>query len=100
MTIIFLLAGIVTLLLSILILLFRIHSKLSCPAAGGSRPQEPRAGNAAHQQTSGKIGVSGVSSGSAFEEFLCESPERISMNKKQQSEAYRKWRSEKGLNWK
>ena len=40
-----------------------------------------------------------VASGTHFEEFLNEDPERRKLAKKEQFNAYRKWRAERGLNW-
>ena len=40
-----------------------------------------------------------VSSGSVFEEFLNEEPERKKLPKNEQFAAYREWRRERGLNW-
>ncbi len=37
--------------------------------------------------------------GSPFEEFLTEDSQRLTLSKKEQFKAYRKWRAEKGLNW-
>ena len=34
-----------------------------------------------------------------FEEFLKEDPTRLMLSKSEQAAAFRKWRSEKGLNW-
>ena len=36
---------------------------------------------------------------SAFREFLSEDPERRKLPKREQFDAYRLWRKEKGLNW-
>ncbi len=36
---------------------------------------------------------------SAFREFLSEDPARRQLPKREQFEAYRQWRKEKGLNW-
>ena len=38
--------------------------------------------------------------GTPFDEFLNEDPERRALAKKEQFKEYRKWRAEKGLNWK
>ena len=43
---------------------------------------------------------SGSESAGLFAEFLREDPSREQMPKSEQSAAYRKWRREKGLNWK
>ena len=37
--------------------------------------------------------------GGKFEKFLEEDPSRKTMSKKEQAIAYRKWRSEQGMNW-
>jgi len=38
-------------------------------------------------------------SGSAYEQFLAEDPQRLAMPKSEQFAAYRQWRREKGMNW-
>jgi hypothetical protein len=38
-------------------------------------------------------------SGTRFDEFLNEDTQRRALSKKEQFKAYRKWRTEKGLNW-
>ena len=38
-------------------------------------------------------------SGSAFDQFLAEDPERLGLSKTEQFAAYREWRKEKGMNW-
>ena len=54
-----------------------------------------------HGQSEQTSGVSGVDSpsGSAFEEFLSEDPERLALPKSEQFAEFRKWRKEKGMNW-
>lgn len=37
--------------------------------------------------------------GGAFEAFLAEDPQRLSLPKAEQFAAYRQWRKEKGMNW-
>ena len=51
------------------------------------------------EDTSAAPNVVEVGSGSIFEQFLNEDTERRSLTKKEQFKAYRKWRTEKGLNW-
>ena len=36
---------------------------------------------------------------SAFDEFLAEDPQRLSLPKSEQFAAYREWRKEKGMTW-
>ena len=38
-------------------------------------------------------------SGSAFEEFLSEDPQRRALSKSEQFAEFRNWRKEKGMNW-
>ena len=51
------------------------------------------------EDTSAAPNVVEAAAGTHFEEFLNEDPERRSLTKKEQFKAYRKWRTEKGLNW-
>lgn len=97
MTHVYLLYGVVVLLLAIFLLLLRINSKIANLANKGDRPQKPKSESSLDEHNSNDTSVH---PGSAFEEFLRESPDRSGMSKKEQFEAYRKWRSEKGLNWK
>lgn len=62
-----------------------------------SQPFSKAIPETAHDETN--LVETQISPGSMFEEFLNELPDRRSMNKKDQFEAYRKWRAEKGLNW-
>lgn len=80
---------------AILLLLLRINSKLSVLSAKLSRFN--RAGKVEDQGAAPNIVE--VSSGTHFEEFLNEDPERRKLTKKEQFKAYRAWRTEKGLNW-
>lgn len=83
------------LLLVIILLLIRITSKLgnmgfredewSPPIFSGQSKDSPA--------------PSEVERRTHFDEFLNEDPERRVMSKKEQSEAFRKWRDLKGLNW-
>ena len=52
---------------------------------------DPEEGGAPLMSKSAKAG--------AFREFLSEDPERWNLPKREQFDAYRVWRREKGLNW-
>jgi hypothetical protein len=97
MTHVYLLYGLAVLLLAIFLLLLRINAKISHLAHKGDRPEKPKSASALDKF---KSNDTNVQPGSAFEEFLREFPDRSVMSKKEQFEAYRKWRSDKGLNWK
>ena len=80
-----------SILLIIMILLFRINSRiaaLSGTLSRQSRSPKPEETDAVE-----------VGPGTPFDEFLREDPARLSLTKKEQFTAYRQWRSEKGLNW-
>ena len=83
----------VFLLFVILLLLFRINvqlAKLSIRLSKSSRSSKLAEPEPQHTE---------AEPDTPFEEFLNEDMQRRSLSKKDQSEAYRKWRSEKGLNW-
>lgn len=82
-------------LLVILLLLILINSKLSALSAKLSR--STRAAKIEDQDASPNVVE--APSGTHFEEFLNEDPERRKLTKKEQFKAYRAWRTEKGLNW-
>lgn len=75
--------------------LILINSKLTALSAKLSRTA--RAAKVEHADAA--PGSVEVHSGTHFEEFLNEDPERRRLVKKEQFKAYRAWRSEKGLNW-
>lgn len=82
-------------LIAILILLFRINGRLaalSYKLSKSSRSSKLAEPDAETQDVE-------VPSGTHFEEFLNEDPQRRTLAKKEQFKAYRKWRTEKGLNW-
>lgn len=94
-------------LVMILLLLFIMNSKLSALSAKLSRssrptkpepyepaPRKTESPNVAESQDAGE-----PPSGTHFEEFLNEDPERRKLTKKEKFKAYRAWRTEKGLNW-
>ena len=82
-------------LIVILLLLFRMNSKLSVLAVKLSRSN--RAEKLEEPETPPNIPE--AEPGTQFEEFLSEDPHRRSLTKKEQFKAYRIWRTEKGLNW-
>lgn len=82
-------------LLLILLLLLLINSKLSALSAKLSRSN--RVAKLEDQDV--LPNVVEAPSGTHFEEFLNEDPERRRLAKKEQFKAYRDWRTEKGLNW-
>ena len=82
-------------LVAILILLLRINTKIGALSAKLSKTS--RAAKLEDENTA-PVPVE-VPSGTHFEEFLNEDPERLKLAKKEQFKAYRAWRAEKGLNW-
>ena len=82
-------------LVVMLFLLVRINSKLSALSAKLSRSSRA----AKVEDADAAPGSVEVHSGTHFEEFLNEDPERRRLTKKEQFKAYRAWRSERGLNW-
>lgn len=82
-------------LVLILFLLILINTKLSVLSAKLSRSNR----SAKIEDADAASGSVEVHSGTHFEEFLNEDPERRRLAKKEQFKAYRAWRSEKGLNW-
>ncbi|WP_411826386.1 hypothetical protein [Luteolibacter sp. AS25] len=93
---IIILSYIATFLLAVILLvLFRISSQLTL--LSGSMAKSSRPTKATEKEELPNI--SEPEPGSPFDEFLTEDPERKNLTKKEQFKAYRKWRSEKGLNW-
>lgn len=82
-------------LVLILFLLILINSKVSALSAKLSRSTRA----AKIEDADAASGSVEVHSGTHFEEFLNEDPERRRLAKKEQFKAYRAWRTEKGLNW-
>lgn len=82
-------------LVLILFLLILINAKLSGLSANLFRSSRA----AKIEDTDTSRDVVEVPSGTNFEEFLTEDPERHKLSKKEQFKAYRAWRSERGLNW-
>jgi hypothetical protein len=83
------------LLIMIVLLLFRINSRLDVLGA-----KLGRSGRSAKLEESGSLpNIAEAPAGTHFEKFLNENPERLLLTKKEQFKAYRTWRSEKGLNW-
>ena len=82
-------------LLIIIVLLFRMNGKLDALSAKLNRNNR----SAKLEDTEATPSVVQAVAGTHFEEFLNEEPERRSLTKKEQFKAYRKWRTEKGLNW-
>ena len=89
----------VALLIVILLMLFRISGQLrglnskTSRSSRSTKTQEP-------EVEESKPNVAEVRPDTKFEEFLNEDPERRDLAKKEQFKEYRKWRAEKGLNWK
>lgn len=82
-------------LILILILLLILNSKFSSLSAKLTR--STRAAKIEDQDASPNL--VDAPSGTHFEEFLSEEPERRKLAKKEQFKAFRAWRAEKGLNW-
>ncbi len=78
-------------LLVIMILLFRMNGRITALSA--------KLGRNSRAAKLTEPNVAKADSGSTFEKFLKEDAERRSLTKKEQFKAYRKWRSDKGLNW-
>lgn len=87
----------VILLLAIFLLILRINLKLSSFPNKDSQPAATDASSTGSDESTCKVDDSPQS---PFEEFLNEDPNRRLLGKKEQSTAYRNWRSQKGLNWK
>ena len=85
-------------LLVIMILLFRMNGRITALSAKLGR--NSRAAKLTEPGAEPNVAnVAKADSGSTFEKFLKEDAERRSLTKKEQFKAYRKWRSDKGLNW-
>lgn len=82
-------------LLVIMILLFRMNGRITALSAKLGRNSRA----AKLTEPGAEPNVAEVGPGTAFDEFLKEDPQRHSLAKKEQFKAYRKWRSDKGLNW-
>lgn len=82
-------------LVAILVFLYRIHNKLSSVSAKLSKSTRSAKLEDEHAPP---VPVE-VPTGTPFETFLNEDPERRKLAKKEQFKAYRAWRDEKGLNW-
>jgi hypothetical protein len=80
-------------LLLLLILAFRISSRLS-RLESLARQQPGRQDSIESGPTAAE-----KSPGGAFEIFLNEDPERRDLPKAEQFSAFRRWRQEKGMNW-
>jgi hypothetical protein len=87
----------VILLLAIFLLILRINLKLSSISDKNSQSASADASSA---NSVGSTGKAENTPRTPFEEFLNEDPNRRLLGKKEQSTAYRDWRSQKGLNWK
>jgi hypothetical protein len=87
----------VILLIAILLLIVRINLKLSSffPRHTQHASSDPISATSVETVSNDR-----VPSRTPFEEFLNEDPNRRLLGKKEQSTAYRDWRSQKGLNWK
>lgn len=93
-TTVLLFIGVIT-LVAILLLLLRINGRLAALShrlSKNSRSSKLAEPDADPQDVE-------ATSGTHFEEFLNEDPQRRTLAKKEQFKAYRKWRAEKGLNW-
>lgn len=82
-------------LVLILFLLILINSKLSWLSEILSRSSR----TTKNEDEEASRDTVEVLSGTHFEEFLKEDPERQKLSKNEQFKAYRAWRSERGLNW-
>jgi hypothetical protein len=91
--VVILLATCAALLLMLVLLAFRISSRLAriegLVRARPSRQETVESGPS----------VAETSAGGAFEAFLNEEPSRRELSKAEQFSAYRLWRQEKGMNW-
>jgi hypothetical protein len=87
----------VILLLAIFLLILRINLKLS---SFSNKDSQSTATDASSANTDESTGKAENAPQTPFEEFLNEDPNRRLLGKKEQSTAYRNWRSQKGLNWK
>ena len=84
------------LLLVITMLLFRMNGRIT--ALSEKLKQVSSAGRSKDSDTAPDVAE--PEPGTPFDEFLNEDPERRALAKKEQFKEYRKWRAEKGLNWK
>lgn len=82
-------------LLIIMALLFRINGRIAVLSEYIRRSNR----SAKLEEADAEPNVAEIGPGTPFEEFLTEDPARHTLSKKEQFKAYRKWRSEKGLNW-
>ncbi len=89
----------VTLLFIILLMLLRISGQLALLAFKLGKSNRPAKVSEKANAPSAPAGAPEVGAGTAFEEFLNEDPQRRGLAKKEQFNAYRKWRADKGLNW-
>lgn len=79
----------------IMIMLLRLNSNITALSAKLSRSSR----SAKLEEPDAAANAVEVGSGSIFEQFLNEDPNRRSLTKKEQFKAYRAWRADKGLNW-
>lgn len=85
-------------LVVILLLLMLINSKLSKLSKLSANLSRSSRDEKVEDTDASRNAVE-VQSGTNFEEFLKEDPERHKLSKNEQFKAYRAWRSERGLNW-
>jgi hypothetical protein len=92
-TLVILLSSCVGLLALMLLLIFRISSRLA--------RIEKQLAPGQSRQVAGDLAPTAAetSVGGAFEMFLSEDPLRRNLPKGEQFSAYRNWRQEKGMNW-
>lgn len=92
-TLVILLSSCVGLLVLVVLVIFRISSRLArierIVTQGDIRPAVAETG----------LSSAETSAGGAFEIFLSEDPSRRKLPKGEQFSAYRQWRQEKGMNW-
>ena len=89
-----LLGALLALQLVVLVMLLRLSGRLS-RLSRRNAPQAPAAG-----KELGERRESNAEQKKSFALFLAEDPARTELPKKEQFAAFRRWRDQKGLNWK
>jgi hypothetical protein len=92
-TVVIFLAACVGLMLLVLLLVFRILSRLT------SIERRMAADGSSLDGLGQTPSMAETSKGGAFETFLKEDPSRRDLSKNEQFATYRRWRQENGLNW-
>jgi len=84
----------------VLIALMLLQLAMSLGTRARLRRIERRLAAAESESSAGDEGATvEARPGGDFERFLDEDPARRELSKREQSEAYRRWRRERGLNW-